>query len=235
VLACATVAGVGLFGAPALDFLAGMGRESHEEFGAALAGPTRRRHTGEQVAAALGDPVSPVDAAALTGEFAAYVAALFRQALADGIWGWFDDYVAFTRPWGVRSGWYRRASCGLAGGQDRMVPFDHGRWLAARLPSAKAKLLSEEGHLSMPWTSSARSSASWSQALPRLVPERLAIRWQSGRCNRAGRDATGRTADRTRPAAMLQDGTRQTGRVSLLIRRLQVRVLPGTQKRRSEA
>jgi hypothetical protein len=29
------------------------------------------------------------------------------------------------------------------------VPFDHGRWLAARLPSAKAKLFPEEGHLSI--------------------------------------------------------------------------------------
>ena len=39
VLACATVAGVGPFGAQDLDFLAGMGRENLEEFGAALAGP----------------------------------------------------------------------------------------------------------------------------------------------------------------------------------------------------
>ena len=41
VLACATVAGVGPFGAQDLDFLEGMGRENHEEFGAALAGPAQ--------------------------------------------------------------------------------------------------------------------------------------------------------------------------------------------------
>ena len=39
VLACATVAGVGPFGAQDLDFLEGMGRENLEEFGAALASP----------------------------------------------------------------------------------------------------------------------------------------------------------------------------------------------------
>jgi pimeloyl-ACP methyl ester carboxylesterase len=161
VLACATVAGIGPFGAQDLDFLAGMGRENHQEFGAALAGPTALQAyleqeaeafagiTGEQVAAALGDLASPVDVAALTGEFAAYVAASFRQALANGIWGWFDDDLAFTRPWGFDLDGIGVPVVVWQGGQDRMVPFDHGRWLAARLPSAKAKLLPEEGHLSI--------------------------------------------------------------------------------------
>ena len=109
VLACATVAGVGPFGAQGLDFAGS--RENHEEFGAALTGPGSSRHTlsvkaslaeitGEQVAVAFGDLVSAVDVAALTGDFAAYVAASFRQALANGIWGWLDDDLAFTRPWG---------------------------------------------------------------------------------------------------------------------------------------
>ena len=108
-LACATVAGVGPFGAQDLDFLAGMGRENLEEFGAALAGPAELQAslsmklrafaeiTGEQVAVALGDLVSAVDVGALTGDFAAYMAASFRQALANGVWGWFDDDLAFTR------------------------------------------------------------------------------------------------------------------------------------------
>jgi pimeloyl-ACP methyl ester carboxylesterase len=161
VLACATVAGVGPFGAAGLDFLEGMGRENHEEFGAALAGPAELQAyleqearafagvTGEQVAAALGDLVSAVDVAALTGDFAAYVAASFRQALADGIWGWLDDDLAFTRPWGFDLGSIDVPVVVWQGEQDRMVPFAHGRWLAAHLPTARAKLLAEEGHLSI--------------------------------------------------------------------------------------
>jgi pimeloyl-ACP methyl ester carboxylesterase len=161
VLACATVAGVGPFGAQDLNFLKGMGRENHEEFGAALAGPSELQAylereaesladvTGEQVAAALGDLVSPVDVAALTGDFAAYVAGSFRQALANGIWGWFDDDLAFTRPWGFDMASIEVPVAVWQGGQDRMVPFAHGQWLAAHLPTARARLLHEEGHLSI--------------------------------------------------------------------------------------
>ena len=161
VLACATVAGVAPFGADGLDFLAGMGRENHEEFGAALAGPAELQGylersaqafagvTGKQVAAALGDLVSPVDVAALTGEFADYVAESFRKAVANGIWGWFDDDLAFTRPWGFQLNGIRVPVVVWQGGQDRMVPFAHGQWIAAHLPSARAKLLPAEGHLSI--------------------------------------------------------------------------------------
>ncbi|HEU4398107.1 MAG TPA: alpha/beta fold hydrolase [Actinomycetota bacterium] len=161
VLACATVAGVGPFGGEGLDFLEGMGRENHEEFGAALAGPallqayleqqaeTFAGITGPQVAAALGDLVSPVDVAALTGDFAAYVAASLRGAVSNGIWGWFDDDLAFTRPWGFSLDDIGVPVVVWQGGQDRMVPFAHGRWLVAHLPSARAKLLPAEGHLSI--------------------------------------------------------------------------------------
>jgi pimeloyl-ACP methyl ester carboxylesterase len=161
VRACGTVAGVAPFDAAGLDFLDGMGRENHEEFGAALAGPARLQAylereartfaevTGEQLAAALGDLVAAVDVAALTGEFAAYLASSFHGAVADGIWGWFDDDMAFTRPWGFGLDDVGVPVVVWQGGQDRMVPFAHGRWLVAHLPSARARLLPGEGHLSI--------------------------------------------------------------------------------------
>jgi pimeloyl-ACP methyl ester carboxylesterase len=161
VLACATVAGIGPFGAGGLDFLEGMGRENHAEFGAALTRPAALQAylereaaslaeiTGEQVAVAFGDLVSAVDVAALTGDFADFVAASFRQALANGIWGWLDDDLAFTRPWGFDLASINVPVVVWQGGQDRMVPFAHGQWLAAHLPSARAMLIPAEGHLSI--------------------------------------------------------------------------------------
>jgi hypothetical protein len=59
--------------------------------------------------------------------------------------------------------------------------------------------------------------------------------WQSGRCHNVGRDVTSRTADPTRPAAMLRGITSRTDPVLLLIRKVQVRILPGRQTCRSEA
>jgi pimeloyl-ACP methyl ester carboxylesterase len=161
VLACATVAGAAPFEAEGLDFLDGMGVENIEEFGAAIAGPAELRDylerqaselsevTGEQVAAALGDLVSPVDVAALTGEYAEYVAASFRGAVARGIWGWHDDDLAFVKPWGFELADIRVPVFVWQGGQDRMVPFRHGEWLAAHVPGAKPRLLPEHGHLSI--------------------------------------------------------------------------------------
>jgi hypothetical protein len=35
------------------------------------------------------------------------------------------------------------------GSADLMVPFAHGRWLAAQLPGSSAHLLQGEGHLSL--------------------------------------------------------------------------------------
>jgi pimeloyl-ACP methyl ester carboxylesterase len=161
VTACATVAGVGPWDADGLDFMEGMAPENHEEFGAALESADALRAylepeaaeiadvTGEQVAASLGGLVSDVDKAAATGGFAEYLAAMFHDAVRDGIWGWFDDDIAFTHPWGFDVSAIRVPVSVWQGAQDLMVPFTHGEWLAGRIPDSRPMLRPEHGHLSL--------------------------------------------------------------------------------------
>jgi pimeloyl-ACP methyl ester carboxylesterase len=161
-LAAASMAGVAPYLAEGLDWLAGMGPENVEEFGAALAGePALTAYlevaaaglaqiSGEEVAAELGGLVDDADKAAITGEFADYLAASFRAALSGGVAGWRDDDIAFVSDWGFP------VSAGFAvpvavwqGDQDRMVPAAHGEWLARRMPGARAHMLRGEGHVTL--------------------------------------------------------------------------------------
>jgi len=161
--AAASLAGVAPFGAPGLDWLVGMGLDNLEEFGAAAAGePALVAYLTEQAAAlaairgddvaqALGDLISEVDRRQLTGAFAEFLAASFRRAVSHGIAGWRDDDLAFVRDWGFALPDASRSTpvAIWQGGQDRMVPYAHGEWLAANLPGARAHLLPAEGHLSL--------------------------------------------------------------------------------------
>jgi pimeloyl-ACP methyl ester carboxylesterase len=161
VIAATAVASVAPWEARGLDFLAGMGAENIVEFNAALAGPASlepvlqgqwpalRDVAPGDIADALGDLIPPVDRAALTGELAQEMAEDLHIALRDGIWGWFDDDIAFTRPWGFDLASIRVPLSIWQGEQDRMVPYAHGVWLAAALPHAHAHLLPDHGHLSL--------------------------------------------------------------------------------------
>jgi pimeloyl-ACP methyl ester carboxylesterase len=160
-LAAASIAGVAPYRAEGLDFLAGMGPENVEEFGAALAGtaeltqyleaeaPAFGKVTAEEVAAAFGGLVSDADKAALTGDFAASVAASLRAALANGVAGWRDDDIAFTLDWGFPLDPMPVPVAIWQGDQDRMVPFAHGQWLAAHVGGARVHLMPGEGHLTL--------------------------------------------------------------------------------------
>ena len=161
IVACASIAGVGQFGAEDLDFLNGMALENHDEFGAALAGDDDLRAflehaaeifssvSAEDVATSLGGLVSDVDKAAITGGFAAFLVDSFHHAMENGIWGWFDDDMAFTRQWGFDLSSIEVPVTVWQGAQDRMVPFSHGKWLVAHIPGARAELRPEHGHLSL--------------------------------------------------------------------------------------
>jgi len=168
-LAAASIAGVAPYGAPGLDWMAGMGKENVEEFGAALAGEAEltaflttaagqlREVTGADVAESLGDLVAAVDKAALTGEYADHMAGALHAALSAGIAGWRDDDLAFTRDWGFSLGPEPQPAPAPAaiwqGDQDRMVPYAHGEWLAGHMTGARAYLMPGEGHLTLTVTS----------------------------------------------------------------------------------
>jgi pimeloyl-ACP methyl ester carboxylesterase len=168
-LAAASIAGVAPYPADGLDWLDGMGTENVAEFGAARRGEAALTEflsqqaamlgtvTGESVARSLGDLVIEADKAVLTGEFAAHVAASLRAALSSGIAGWRDDDLAFIRDWGFSLGWRSPSPAQddpapvavWQGDQDQMVPFAHGKWLAASIRDARVHLMPGDGHLSM--------------------------------------------------------------------------------------
>jgi pimeloyl-ACP methyl ester carboxylesterase len=162
-LAAATMAGVAPYRAEGLDWLHGMGGENIAEFQAALAGAETltgflepaaaemAAMTGADVVAGLGDLVSAADKAAVTGEFADYLAASFRAAVVAGVAGWRDDDLAFTHGWGFSMAEAGRGApvAVWQGDQDKMVPWSHGQWLAANIPGARAHMLSGEGHLTL--------------------------------------------------------------------------------------
>jgi pimeloyl-ACP methyl ester carboxylesterase len=155
------IAGVAPYDAEGLDFLAGMGPENVEEFGAALEGEDALRAylepqqpelvaiSSEDVAASLGGLVPPVDVASLTGELAETLATEFRDGLARGVDGWLDDDLAFTQDWGFELADLAVPTYLWQGSEDLMVPFAHGTWLAGHLPGVVAHLEQGEGHLSI--------------------------------------------------------------------------------------
>jgi len=138
-----------------------MGAENQAEFGAAFAGrealeqfmaeagPVMAGIRPEQVIEALGDLISDVDSKALAGDLADYLAESSRYSVSTGIAGWRDDDLAFVAPWGFDLGTIRVPVAIWQGDQDRMVPFDHGRWLATHVAGATAHLVPGEGHLSL--------------------------------------------------------------------------------------
>jgi pimeloyl-ACP methyl ester carboxylesterase len=159
--AAASLAGVAPFDAEGLDFLAGMGPENVEEFGAAARDHDELRAflerfaaglrtiTADEIAAELGGLVDHVDRAALTGDLAESEARMLRRAVSTGTDGWFDDDLAFVKPWGFDLDAIRVPVSIWQGAHDKMVPFAHGQWLAAHVPGARVHLYDDEGHLSL--------------------------------------------------------------------------------------
>jgi pimeloyl-ACP methyl ester carboxylesterase len=161
VIAAASLASVAPYDASGLDFLAGMGQDNIDEFGAAVEGEAALRpYLEAQVPAllnaepaalrdAMASLLPEIDRVALTGETAEFLHGSMTSGLRHTCDGWLDDDLAFTRPWGFEPGAISVPLLLMQGDQDLMVPFAHGQWLAEQLPGADIRLMAGEGHLSL--------------------------------------------------------------------------------------
>jgi pimeloyl-ACP methyl ester carboxylesterase len=156
------IASVAPYGAEGLDFMAGMGEQNVEEFGAALEGeaalrpylegellPGLQHADGPGIIEALSTVLPDVDRALLTDEFGEALAENLQEGLRTGVDGWLDDDLAFTRPWGFDLGEIAVPTMLWQGTEDLMVPFPHGLWLADHVAGVQSHLLDGEGHLSV--------------------------------------------------------------------------------------
>jgi len=102
----------------------------------------------EDAAKAIESLLTPTDAAALRGDLADYLISAERDALAPGSQGWWDDNC-MLRPWGFDLADIAIPVLLLHGRQDMFVPVGHGEWLAAHIPGVEARLLDNDGHLTL--------------------------------------------------------------------------------------
>ncbi|HJQ02975.1 MAG TPA: alpha/beta hydrolase [Jatrophihabitans sp.] len=159
--AAALLASAAPYPARGIDYMDGMGQDNIEEFDAAIAGWDELTGylrpligdlagvTGGGVAESLAGLLSGVDRAALTGALAEQLADGMRRAVQTGMAGWRDDDLAFVQDWGFELGRIGVPVAVWQGRQDRMVPFAHGQWLVAQIPTAEPHLYTEEGHFSL--------------------------------------------------------------------------------------
>jgi pimeloyl-ACP methyl ester carboxylesterase len=159
--AAATLAGVAPFGVPELDWTAGMAPDNVADFEVAVRHPEDYAAFQEknflplldlgadQMVEGMAGFLTPTDAAAFTGDVAQWLTESTHRAGAQGVAGLHDDGLAIVAPWGFDVRDIAVPTAVWAGGQDVMVPFAHGRWLAEHIPGAVAHLIDAEGHITL--------------------------------------------------------------------------------------
>jgi pimeloyl-ACP methyl ester carboxylesterase len=160
VTAAASLASPAPYGAEGLDYFAGMGQDNVDDTrlyftdeAAARAKTERDREEllatpPEDAAKGIESLLTPTDAAALTGDLAEWLVSSEQEGLAPGSEGWWEDNC-MVRPWGFDLAAIAVPVLLLHGRQDMFVPFGHGEWLAVHIPGVEARLLDDDGHLTL--------------------------------------------------------------------------------------
>lgn len=148
-----------------LDWFAGMDPINVTEFGWALEGeatlvPNIERELAEMAARVAEDPskllgddvdLAEADRAVLArGEIGAVIREAIEDLARGGAWGWVDDDLAFTKPWGFDVSEITVPVEVRFGVKDVLVPAAHGWWLGEHVPGARVVAEDGEGHLGDP-------------------------------------------------------------------------------------
>lgn len=164
VLIARCVVGIAPYPTDGLDWFGGMDPENVKEFGWALAGeetlvPELQREASamlERIAqdpsTALGDfELSEADLAAFAHPITQRIMSQsMPETFANGVYGWADDDLAFTVPWGFDVAEIKVPIQVWYGETDVLVPAAHGRWLAEHVPGATVNVKTDKGHMSHP-------------------------------------------------------------------------------------
>jgi pimeloyl-ACP methyl ester carboxylesterase len=157
----ASLAALAPYGAEGLDWFDGMGEDNLDGFRVSVTDEIAARKQldkdREEVLAESADDLvggaaslmSPADAAVLTDDLAGYLTFSWHEGLAPGNEGWWEDDRAQVGPWGFDLADISVPVLLMHGREDRFVPFGHGEWLAAHIPGVQARLLGDDGHLTL--------------------------------------------------------------------------------------
>jgi pimeloyl-ACP methyl ester carboxylesterase len=157
VIGAVSVSGLAPYDAHGLDWFAGMGAAGAGELRAAAEG---RAALGDCLAASEFGPemFTPADHAALKGAWH-WLGGVAGRALEGGLGGMIDDDLAYVAPWGFDPGQISAPVLIVQGGQDRIAPRSHGKWLARQIRSAEFWLRPDDGHISV--LSSGEAALDW--------------------------------------------------------------------------
>jgi pimeloyl-ACP methyl ester carboxylesterase len=148
VVAVASLASLAPHGAEGLDYYEGMGQENVDETRLLLSDEAAARAKLESHRRQM-LTVSAEEIDESLGPLAVYLHRADLDGLAPGGEGWWEDSVAFLRPWGFELERIETPVLLMHGREDRFVPFGHGQWLAARIPGVEARLSEDDGHLTL--------------------------------------------------------------------------------------
>lgn len=161
VVAVGSLASIAPYGSPGLDYFGGMGQENVDDTKLTLEDEPAAREklvrdrerllamTAADMANAMPTLMSPVDVAARTPDLARHLFTNMHYGLAPGGEGWWDDGIAHLQAWGFNVEEIRVPVQLWHGRHDQFVPFQHGEWLASRIPGVDSHLTSVDGHLTL--------------------------------------------------------------------------------------